>query len=97
MKVVDAIRISDGKDVAIMKLRRRSYEGEIYRHLVDPQRLGGDDRHIVPLLDTFQDEREPDLEFFVIPFLAKFDIPPFDTVYEVVDLFKQMLEVCVLN
>lgn len=78
--------------MAIMKLQRNSYEGEIYRHLVDPQRLGDDDRHIVPLLDTFEDEREPDLEFFVMPLLRRFDEPPLETVYEVVDWFNQMLE-----
>lgn len=85
--------MSDGKPVAIMNLPKDSEEGFIYQHLVDVERQGGVDRHISPLLDTFLDEREPDLEFFVMPLLRRCDSPPFETALEVVDFFKQMLEV----
>jgi len=91
-KVIDATRTSDGKAVALMVLRRESIEGHIFRHLVDPERQGGVDRHIVPLLDSFEDDREPNIEFLVMPLLKTCDDPPFETVLEVIDLFKQMLE-----
>lgn len=76
-----------------MKLRRDSIEGHIFRHLDDPERQCGVDRHIIPLLDSFEDGREPTLEFLVMPFYTSCDDPPFETVLEVIELFKQMLEV----
>ncbi len=56
-------------------------------------KLAGKDHHIVPVLDTFEDDREPDQIFFVMPMLRQFDSPEFEAVSEIVDLFKQVLEV----
>ncbi|KLO04255.1 kinase-like protein, partial [Schizopora paradoxa] len=91
-KVIDAIRKSDKKDVALMILQKDCREGEIYRHLTDLKRLDGNDHHIVPLLDSFQDDRLPEQELFVMPLLHKFQRPPFVVVKEVLDLFEQLLE-----
>ena len=78
-----------------MNLRRNSREREVFLHLVDAQRSTGKDQHIVPLLDSFKDDRELDLEFFVRPLLCEYHQPPlaFAVVSEVVDLFIQLLEV----
>lgn len=92
-KVIDAVRKSDGNPVAIMNLPKDSIEAYIYRHLIDPERQAGVDHHIVPLLDSFDDAREPDLEFLVMPLLMTCDSPPFEIVLEIIDFFKQMLEV----
>ncbi len=91
--MIDAVRKSDGKQVAIMNLPRDSTEAFIYRQLLDTDRQGGVDRHIVPLLDSFKDEREPDLEFLLMPLLRKSNSPPFETVHELVNFFNQMVEV----
>lgn len=80
-----------------MKLPPESQEREIYQHLADAQRSSGKDQRIVPLLDSFEDDREPDLAFLVMPLLRTFDRPPFDAVSELVELFGQLLEVCCLN
>jgi len=92
MKVVDAIRKNDGKYVAIMNLPRDGHEHKIFKHLTDAQRSSGKYYHIVPMLDSFWDGREPALEFFVMPLLREYYIPPFEAVSEVLDLFKQLLE-----
>lgn len=76
-----------------MNLPRKSRERTILRHLVDAQQSTGEDRHIAPILDSFEDGREPKLEFFVMPLLREYYLPPFDAVPEVVDFFKQLLEV----
>lgn len=61
-------------------------EGHIFQHLADNNGRKGVDHHIIPLLDSFEDDREPSLEFFVMPFLAACDDPPFERVDEVIDL-----------
>lgn len=76
-----------------MKLPRTSHERDVFQHLADAQRSSGKDHHIVPLLDSFEDEREPELAFFVMRLLRRFDEPPFEHVSDLVDLFKQLLEV----
>ena len=76
-----------------MRLNRDSYERETLMHVAEAQRTTGEDHHIAPLLDTFEDDREPTLEFFVMPFLRTYYNPPFDFVPEVTDLFIQLLEV----
>lgn len=78
-----------------MSLPRTSHERDVFQHLADAQRSSGKDHHIVSMLDSFEDEREPELAFFVMPLLHYFDEPPFETVSELVDLFGQLLEVCI--
>lgn len=87
----------DGKDVVIMKLYRGSLEGDIFQRLFDAQRSTGKDHHIVPLLDSFEDDREPDLVFMVMPLLQRYNKPPFEAVSEVIDFFRQLLEVCFVS
>ncbi len=76
-----------------MNLARTSYERAVLQHVTDAQRTSGKDHHIVSILDTFEDEREPDLAFYVMPLLHGFDMPRFEAVSELVDLFSQLLEV----
>lgn len=87
------MRKADGRDVAIMNLRRKSRERNILRHLEKAQNSSGVDQHIAPILETFEDDREPELEFFVMPLLRKYYRPGFEAISEVVDLFRQLLEV----
>lgn len=60
---------------------------------MEAQRASGKDHHIAPLLDSFQDDRESSLEFFVMPLLRTYRNPPFEYVSEVFDLYRQLLEV----
>lgn len=75
-----------------MKMWRISHQREVLQHLMDVQRTSGKHHHIVPLLDSFEDDRETGIVFFVMPLLQRFDCPGFEMVSEVVQLFKQLLE-----
>lgn len=91
--MVDAVRKSDEKDVAVMNISRTSHEREILDRVYEAQRSSSKDHHIAPIIETFEDEREPSLVFFVMPLLRQFDLPPFEAVSEIVELFKQLLKV----
>ena len=79
-----------------MNLRRKSREREILLHVVEAQRLSGKDHHIAPLLDNFEDDREPNLEFFVMPLMRRYYTVPFEAVSEVLDFYNQLLEVRIM-
>ncbi|KLO13856.1 hypothetical protein SCHPADRAFT_940066 [Schizopora paradoxa] len=93
-KTVDAVRVRDRKDVRILKTRRYSRERAIFEHLVDAQRSAKEDQHIIQILDTFEDAREPDLVFMVMPLM----IPAWSTrdflgtIADLLDMFQQILE-----
>ena len=55
---------------------------------------GSDGRnHCVPVLDVFHDEPDSSLLFMVIPFLRHFQSPALQTVDDVLEFVKQLLEV----
>lgn len=76
-----------------MNVPREAREREIIVHILNSQKSSGKDHHVVPFIDSFQDEREPYLAFYVMPLLRDYNLPEFETVSEVLDLFKQLLEV----
>ena len=76
-----------------MYLLRKSREREILLHVDEAQRSSGKDQHIAPLLDNFEDDREPNLEFFVMPLMRSYYALPFEAVSEVLDFYNQLLEV----
>ena len=49
--------------------------------------------HCVPVYDVLKVPDDDDLQVLVLPLLRKYDDPPFDTVGEVVDCLRQVLEV----
>ncbi|KLO13854.1 hypothetical protein SCHPADRAFT_915136 [Schizopora paradoxa] len=91
---IDAVRIMDGKDVGIRPIKRVSSERTIFKNLADAQHLTGQDQHIAHILDTFEDDRDPDLVFVVIPLMIPvwFIASSLKTISGIVDLFKQLLE-----
>lgn len=91
-KVIDAKRLEDGKTVALKQVRRGSPEIRIVQMLSSPERIHDPSNHCVPILDHFSIESE-ELDFLVMPFLNRFDFPPFLHVTEVVDFVRQTLQV----
>ena len=76
-----------------MNISRESDERRILDYVTEAQRTSGNDHHIAPILETFEDDREPELRFYIMPLLRVFDHPPFDAVSEIVELFRQLLDV----
>ena len=89
-QIIDATRISDGSLVIVKKIAKGSREKAVAQYMssFDDQR-----NHCVPILDTFVDDADDDIEFLVMPVLRRFNDPPFRSVNEVVDFMRQTLEV----
>jgi len=90
--LIDATRVSDGTLVYIKRVRTGDQESQILQMLSPlslPRQPGN---HCVPLLEIFQDEDDEDISYMVMPFLRQIDEPPFETVFNVVDLVDQLLE-----
>jgi hypothetical protein len=51
--------------------------------------------HCVPILDVLQVPGEPDEVLLVMPLLYENELPPFETIGEVVDFFRQIFEVTI--
>lgn len=83
-----------GKGVfVIMKIIEKSVhpqELEIARYLTD---LKDSRNHCVPVLDSFDAFDDPRRTIVVMPLLRRFDDPPFETVWEVVECVRQLFEV----
>jgi len=92
--VLDAIRIRDDKPVFLKQIERSKHALEIDIGLFfssDP--LSSDPRnHCVPFLEVLPCPDDDDIVVVVMPFLRKFDSPDFDTVGEVVEFIRQMIE-----
>lgn len=52
--------------------------------------------HCSPLYELLDPPGEPDHVILVTPFFRAFDDPPFDSVGEIVEFFRQAFEVCCL-
>ena len=84
------MHVSDGSDVMIKRISKGSHEKSIALFLSSEE---DENNHCVPILDTFEDEAEDDVEFIVMPLLRNFDDPPFYRVTEAVDFMRQTLKV----
>ncbi|KAI0723542.1 kinase-like domain-containing protein [Earliella scabrosa] len=90
--VMDARRLSDGKQVAIKKLSSDSNELRIGAYM-SSEGLRQDTRnHCVPILDVLVDPNDPTMTFIVMPLLRYIDDPDFDTVGSILDCVEQLLE-----
>lgn len=75
------------------KIIRGSGELAIATFLTSKDALEDPKNHCVPILDYFNDDKEPYTEIIVMPILRPFGSPPFIFVDEVVDFVRQSLEV----
>ncbi|OCB92195.1 hypothetical protein A7U60_g417 [Sanghuangporus baumii] len=87
--ITHAARVSDGSNVIIKKIKRNNEEKSITVYLSS---LKDQKNHCVPIVDSFPDEADDDIEFLVMPLLRRFNSPSFRTVNEVIDFVKQTLE-----
>lgn len=94
LKLMDAVRISDGRVVVLKRLERASSvdEVEITRHLSQEDFINDTRNHCVPALDVLDPEDGRDV-FLVIPLLRRIQLPPMESVDDVVNFVEQTLEV----
>lgn len=89
------MRKLDGKRVVLKRISTSTHpdEVEIGRFFATEPLASHPKNHCVPLLQVLSIPDDPDNVLLVMPFLRTFDDPPFNTVGEVVDALKQVLEV----
>ena len=87
---MDAVRVSDNKEVVIKRTRKSRCEGPITEYFSTPERVSAEANHCVRVYEVFCDE---EYEFIVMPLLREFDEPPFETVEQAIDFVSQTLEV----
>lgn len=94
-KTIDAVQLSSGKTVFLKAVDKSSAETCIASYLSSEELRDDPRNHCVPILDSFEDEMEPNTEFIVM--LRKFDSPCFGTVIEVFNFVRQLLEVSIYS
>ncbi|EMD33666.1 hypothetical protein CERSUDRAFT_56679 [Gelatoporia subvermispora B] len=92
--ILDATRISDGKVVMLKKISKQLHPYEIpIGEFFSSEPVASDPRnHCVPIIDVMQDPDEEDLQIIVMPLLRLWNDPPFNTIGEVVEFFRQIFE-----
>ncbi|CAE6412349.1 unnamed protein product [Rhizoctonia solani] len=96
LRVLDAMRVEDERQVMIKMLIPRQGEGENEMpilQLFSSDLLKGDPaNHVVPCLDTFPIPGDELGHFIVMPLLGQYDEIPFKRIPEIHDLLKQLFE-----
>jgi hypothetical protein len=95
---IDAIRLSDGKGVALKKVELSDHAGEVELALfLSSSKLASDPRnHCVPIYEVLSRQEENDFKILVMPRLRELKSPKFDTCGELVECFRQLIEVRLL-
>lgn len=96
--LLDAIRVQDGEMVALKSIQKNvhPYEVEITTALNEGSLRSSSSNHCVPIFQVLN-VPETDTAILVMPLLRQFDDPPFETVGETVEFFRQIFEVRVLR
>ena len=89
---MDAVRTADNRLVYIKQVATHGEELCIITYL-SRHSLENNRSHCVPLLDSFPDDKDPNLSYIVMPFLRPVDNPPFGTVGDILTFTEELLEV----
>jgi hypothetical protein len=89
---IDATRLSDGKRVTLKKVEQSDHPNEVELALFlsstsDPR------NHTVPIYEVLSRQDESDFQILVMPRLRELKSPPFETCGELVECFRQLIEV----
>ncbi|KAI0633607.1 kinase-like domain-containing protein [Trametes polyzona] len=94
--VLDAFRRSDNVIVAIKRLSKSRHPSEvgIAQIFSEPSLANDPHNHAVPVYQVLdpQNADDKDVTLLVMPYLVPFDTIPFDTVGEVVEFVRQLLD-----
>lgn len=96
---MDAVRISDGRIVALKQVPKSRYpdEEELNRFLTMSEPQASDSRnHSIPVYDILQSPLDENVVFLAMPYLMRVDTLKFATMGEAVECFRQLFEVWVV-
>ena len=93
--VLDATQISTGDIVMMKKVSRQwhPYEVQLTKMLASEPLRSHPKNHCVPIIEILDVPDDPDLNILVMPLLSFMDEPRFETVGEVLECYRQILEV----
>ncbi|KAF6757918.1 kinase-like domain-containing protein [Ephemerocybe angulata] len=93
-KLCDALRISDGSQVMMKTVNTAAYPYEVplMEYLNQEPQKSDPRNHAMPLIDVLYPPDEPSRRIIVMPVCRMWDTPNFDTVGEVVDCIRQLIE-----
>lgn len=95
--MLEATRISDGKDVVLKKVVNEFHpqEGLFGRLFSSQAHASHPSNHCVPVYDVFEVPGSHDkrISLVVMPLLQSWNSPVFETVGEAVEFFRQLLQV----
>jgi len=78
--------------VYIKEVKTDSEEYRIAQLLTQEDWISDQRNHCVPIVKLFDDHKNPQLSYIVMPFLRPADKPPFESVREIIDYVDQILE-----
>ena len=92
---MDAVCNTDGKMVMLKRVQKSHHldEANIGQFLTSSGAPGDPQNHCCPILDVIQDPMDDDVQLIVMPLLRRYKDPPFETVGEAVEFFRQAFEV----
>ncbi|KAK7053596.1 kinase domain-containing protein [Favolaschia claudopus] len=92
--VMDAVRISDDTKVLLKSVSTtvHPHEVEIGRLFSSPPHLDHPRNHCIPIIDVLPDPEDTDAQIIVMPLLARFTRPGFETIGEVIACWRQIFE-----
>ena len=93
--VLDATRISDSKLVTLKRVSTtvHPHEVEITRFFSTEPQASSPQNHCVRLLEVLSLPEDESIVILVLPRLHPYDVPPFGTVGELIEAFRQIFEV----
>lgn len=98
-RLLDATRVEDGKYV-VLKLVEKSdhpFELEIGQFFSSQLLAGASGNHCVPIYDILHVPDDSETAIIVMPLLLDYRHPPFDTIGEAVECFRQLFEVSLFS
>ncbi|KAF9055034.1 hypothetical protein BDZ89DRAFT_938438, partial [Hymenopellis radicata] len=90
--IVDATKSADKKPVMLKKILTTGPDHELEIALYLNSLLEHSENHAVPILDVLQSPHSEDIKLIIMPRLRLHCDPPFDTVGEFIDGFRQIFE-----
>jgi hypothetical protein len=94
--VLDATRVKDGSQVVLKRISVPSDELHIALYLSSANMRSDPRNHTISIIDVVTLPNDKEHVLIVMPYHHIFDSPPFHCCAEVVEAFRQFLQVCII-
>lgn len=98
---MDAIRLSDNRQVMMKKIYSKEVRLGVYEHqhlinayVSSPDQLEDSDNHCIPCIEILRIPGDYRHVILIMPLCRRWYVPRFDTVGEALDMIQQAFKVC---